>query len=319
MYSIQAARHAQARRLDRAMRCEYCSLVVIVSYLELPLMGILAALLIFNLTQRRHLEHGEKKRIASLGLSGLALLLYASTFAVDRYSLPDFVFLIPVLVSVFITLRFRHGLLIYKLHCCKCGSPLPVKTTLYYDDNLCPECREKEAGLDSITGETRDFKEIDWNSWKPDQEAALCLIIRDRQLLLIRKKTGLGAGKINMPGGRLEPGETAMEAVIRECEEEVGITPHAPEKRADLSFEFTDGLSLHCSAFFAYSHTGDAIETDEADPFWCDIDKIPYSEMWEDDALWIPRTIQGELLKGVFVFDGDDMLSKEIQTVDKFD
>ena len=149
--------------------------------------------------------------------------------------------------------------------------------------------------------------------------AVTCFIIRGEEILLIHKKTGLGAGKINAPGGRIEPGESAAQAAVRECIEEVGITPISPEKRVDLSFEFTDGYSLHCSSFFAYSHTGAEIETDEADPFWCDIDKIPFSEMWEDDAIWLPMALRGECLKGRFIFDGDRMLSKEIQVVDSFD
>ena len=45
------------------------------------------------------------------------------------------------------------------------------------------------------------------------------------QVLLIRKKRGLGAGKINGPGGRLEAGETPEQCAIRETHEEVGIDP----------------------------------------------------------------------------------------------
>ena len=57
-------------------------------------------------------------------------------------------------------------------------------------------------------------------------------------------------------------------------------------------------------------------ETDEADPFWCDLDKIPWDRMWEDDPLWIPRALKGEKLKGVFVFDEDTMLSHRITSLD---
>jgi 8-oxo-dGTP diphosphatase len=292
---------------------------MIAHYIEKPLMGILVVLLVFSLTQRRHLEHGERKRFAILGLSGLVLLLYAAALAIKRYPLEDYFLVFPILAVVVLALRFDKSLFIFRFHCSECNSPLPIVVTLYHDDNLCPRCRGKEDHVENHTGVRRDVTDIDWASWVPDQKAALCLIIRDHEVLLIRKKTGLGAGKINMPGGRLEDGETAAEAVVRECREEVGITPIKPEKRVDLSFEFADGLSLHCSAFFAYAHSGEAVETDEADPFWCDIGSIPFSEMWEDDALWIPRAMRGEHLKGVFIFDGDDMLSKDIQTVESFD
>ncbi|HEY5036239.1 MAG TPA: NUDIX domain-containing protein, partial [Chthoniobacterales bacterium] len=57
---------------------------------------------------------------------------------------------------------------------------------------------------------------IDWNSWQPQQRANLCFIVRGDEVLLIRKKRGFGAGKINGPGGKVEPGETALGAALRE-------------------------------------------------------------------------------------------------------
>ena len=292
---------------------------MVIQALQKVFLTLLLALLVFNLTQRKHLAHGEGKRFASLVFAGLALLHYAATIAILRFSLPDILLVIPIALALLVVIQLRQRLFLYRLHCLGCGMPLPITVTLYHDGNLCPGCLKREESADRNGRRPQQVSEIDWETWKPDEDAALCLVISDHQLLLIRKKKGLGAGKINMPGGRIEPGETAAQAAVRECREEVGITPHSPEKRADLSFEFADGLSLHCSAFFAYSHSGEAVETDEADPFWCDIDKIPFSEMWEDDALWIPRTLKGELLKGVFIFDGDRMLSKDIQRVDSFD
>ncbi|NBV86555.1 MAG: NUDIX hydrolase, partial [Verrucomicrobia bacterium] len=41
---------------------------------------------------------------------------------------------------------------------------------------------------------------MDWTRWLPSERANLCFIIKDRRVLLIRKKRGLGAGKINAPG-----------------------------------------------------------------------------------------------------------------------
>jgi len=35
----------------------------------------------------------------------------------------------------------------------------------------------------------------------------LCFLLRDGEVLLIRKKRGFGAGKINGVGGRIEPSE----------------------------------------------------------------------------------------------------------------
>jgi len=155
---------------------------------------------------------------------------------------------------------------------------------------------------------------FDWNCWKPRERAVLCFIVEGDQVLLILKKRGLGGGKINAPGGKIEPGETAWEAAIRESQEEVGLTPHDPEARGVVCFQFTDGYSLHCTVFTARGCSGTPVETDEARPFWNAIDTIPYHEMWEDDHIWLPLLMRGETFYGRFHFEGEKMLSHELQT-----
>ena len=154
---------------------------------------------------------------------------------------------------------------------------------------------------------------IDWTSWTPRERANLCFIVRDGRVLLIRKKRGLGAGKINGPGGKVELGETALESAIREVQEEIGVTPLDVEERGILSFQFVDGYSLHCVVFVAQGLEGEPVETAEAIPLWFPLDAIPFDEMWADDRHWLPRTLQGAHFEGWFVFDGDVMLSKEIE------
>lgn len=140
----------------------------------------------------------------------------------------------------------------------------------------------------------------------------LLFVIRDNQILLIRKKRGLGAGKINGPGGRIEPGESAIEAAIRETREELGVVAHNPSLRGELHFQFLDGYSLHCSVFVSDDCSGEAIETDEAIPLWTPLHAIPYQEMWADDQHWLPGTIEGKNFRAWFTFDGEQMLDHHI-------
>ncbi len=158
-----------------------------------------------------------------------------------------------------------------------------------------------------------DHQEFDWSKWKPVDHAVLCFLLRDEEVLLIHKKRGLGGGKINGPGGRLEPGESPVEAAVRETEEEVGITPLSPEPRGELSFLFMDGYGLHVYVFVDRSFRGVPIETDEARPFWCRLDKIPYDDMWADDRLWLPYALAGKTVSGRFVFDDDRILTQELE------
>ena len=148
----------------------------------------------------------------------------------------------------------------------------------------------------------------DWRSWQAADLATLVFIVNENRVLLIHKKRGLGAGKINAPGGRLEPGETALQAAIRETQEEVGLTPTGLEQRATLRFAFTDGYGLECHVFVASGVEGTPVETDEALPFWCDVNEIPFGKMWADDRVWLPLALEGRALEAWFIFDGDTAL-----------
>ncbi len=129
---------------------------------------------------------------------------------------------------------------------------------------------------------------------------------------MIRKRRGLGAGKINAPGGKLEPGETALEAAVRETWEEVCVRPLDLSERGTLRFQFKDGYSLHCTVFLASDFQGTPTETPEATPFWVSIHAVPYAEMWEDDQHWLPEMFAGYHFEGCFTFDGDKMLTKQV-------
>ncbi|NKB87694.1 MAG: NUDIX domain-containing protein [Acidobacteria bacterium] len=154
----------------------------------------------------------------------------------------------------------------------------------------------------------RSLDEINWSAWAGVDRATLLFIIKDGKILLIRKKRGLGAGKINGPGGKLDPGETWEEAAIREVEEEILVTPTDVRECGELRFQFVDGYSIHVRVFAAAHFEGAPTETNEAIPLWFDLDAIPYAEMWADDELWFPMMFAGTRFTGRFIFDDDAML-----------
>ena len=154
--------------------------------------------------------------------------------------------------------------------------------------------------------------EIDWESWDPVERATLMFVIWDGQILLIHKKRGFGKGKINGPGGKMEPGETPCECAIRETQEELCITPTGVESAGLLHFQFTDGHSIYGHVFTATGFEGMPTETDEAIPLWCSIDEIPYDRMWEDDHTWFPHMLEGRGFSGRYIFDGDRMIDAVI-------
>jgi 8-oxo-dGTP diphosphatase len=154
---------------------------------------------------------------------------------------------------------------------------------------------------------------MDWSSWQPRERATLCFIRERQRVLMIRKKRGLGSGKINGVGGRLEGDESPLQGILRETQEELGITLIDPVERGELHFQFLDGYSLFCTVFIGSRFNGTPVETEEAAPLWFEIGRLPYNEMWEDDKLWLPQALEGKSFRGFFVFDRERMVSEQIE------
>jgi 8-oxo-dGTP diphosphatase len=158
----------------------------------------------------------------------------------------------------------------------------------------------------------RTLADVDWTTWAARDTAVLLFVVRGERVLLIRKKRGLGAGKINGPGGRVDPGETPLQAALRELSEEVRLSAATATFHGELRFQFVDGYSIHVHVFRSEEAPGDPAETEEAVPLWFAIDQIPFDEMWADDRLWLPHVLAGGTVSGDFVFDGDRMVDHRL-------
>ncbi len=156
-------------------------------------------------------------------------------------------------------------------------------------------------------------------------EATLCYPIVDGELLLIRKKRGLGEGKLLGPGGKVESGETPREAARREVREELRVEPLGLEKCGEFAFHFRDDTpddeSNYVHLFTATGIEGEPTETDEASPVWYPRSELPYDEMWVDDRIWMPHMLDGESFVGTFVLtdDGNAMRRYEMDLTVSFE
>jgi 8-oxo-dGTP diphosphatase len=145
------------------------------------------------------------------------------------------------------------------------------------------------------------------------EKAVLCFIIDHDRVLLIEKKRGLGMGKINAPGGKVDPGESFAQAAIRETQEEVCLEVSDLDLRGALGFRFADGYSLYVEVFVTTKYLGIPTETPEAKPLWVNLGVIPYDKMWSDDIVWLPQILAGYTIEGSFLFDGDTMVDGTVR------
>ena len=114
-------------------------------------------------------------------------------------------------------------------------------------------------------------------------ETTLCLLKRDNKILLAMKKRGFGKGKYNGIGGKIEKNETPEQAMIRETQEEINVTPIKYEKVGIVEFdEYYKGKKQNLIFYLYFIHEWKGIpsESNEMKPEWFDIDSIPYEKMF---------------------------------------
>ena len=145
-------------------------------------------------------------------------------------------------------------------------------------------------------------------------EVCVCYLLRPAagggtQVLLGRKKTGLGAGRLVGPGGKLEQGESPRDAAVREIAEEVGLVVHPDdlEPMGELTYPFPHrpAWSQRSWVFRATRWEGEVVESDELEPVWVNTAEIDFGRMWDDARYWLPATLAGASVRATFTFGPD--------------
>lgn len=148
----------------------------------------------------------------------------------------------------------------------------------------------------------------------------LCLLTDGDNILLGFKKTGLGKGRWNGFGGKVNEGESVEQAMRREVLEESGLQIKRADHRGVLTFE-NQGVEkiLEVHVFHSRDYFGVPIETAEMRPQWFNISKIPFEKMWPDDRFWMPLLLAGKKFRGDFKFSEDKVISnynlKEVENL----
>ncbi|HET7320420.1 MAG TPA: 8-oxo-dGTP diphosphatase [Candidatus Saccharimonadales bacterium] len=146
------------------------------------------------------------------------------------------------------------------------------------------------------------------------QAASLLFLLREGEILLGMKKRGFGAGRWNGVGGKPEPGESIEQTAVRECQEEIGVTPSSLQHVASLKFilhESSAVSELYVEAYVAREWKGEPTETEEMAPKWFKLRDIPYKDMWADDIFWLPEVLAGKFVTATFYFDQNDQVIKQ--------
>lgn len=137
------------------------------------------------------------------------------------------------------------------------------------------------------------------------------------EVLLGYKKIGFGQGKFTGFGGKVEAGESILEAARREMEEETSVRVAIQDMQAVARLRFIfphqPAWSQEVHVFLALSWSGEPVESDEMIPKWFSIGELPYARMWEDGAYWLPPLLAGRRIWAQFVFAEDNATVQDAQ------
>ena len=126
-------------------------------------------------------------------------------------------------------------------------------------------------------------------------------VICDGTRLLVEDKVGKG---IVFPGGHVESGESMQAAVIREMQEETGLTIEHPRLCGIKDWEKEDGSRYLVALYRADRFTGTLRPSGEGNVYW--VERAEFAEM---DVIWgmkdVLRICDEESLSEMFWDDAE--------------
>ncbi|HWF41291.1 MAG TPA: NUDIX domain-containing protein [Acidothermaceae bacterium] len=114
----------------------------------------------------------------------------------------------------------------------------------------------------------------------PEIAAVGAIAVRDGALLLIRRGHAPSRGRWSLPGGRVEPGETAREALVREMAEETGLVVEVGDLVGEVTRPGPNGVMYRIQDFRVTlasdnALAGGAVAGDDA----ADVEWVPLADL----------------------------------------
>ena len=122
------------------------------------------------------------------------------------------------------------------------------------------------------------------------KQTTLCYIERDRQYLMLhrtKKANDENHDKWIGIGGHIEPSETPLACILRECREETGLTLHDPQYRGIVHFRSDIWPDEDMHLFTARRFDGELTAGDEGELAWIDKDRLLALTLWEGDRIFL--------------------------------
>lgn len=103
---------------------------------------------------------------------------------------------------------------------------------------------------------------------KPIRKAVRCYLIKDNEVVVTKYKKGnKKEGYYDIPGGKIEEGESPKQTAIREMKEETGIEIQNLKYKGIMTIEYPDRLFIF-DTFITKEYEGEPQEFEENTSEW---------------------------------------------------
>lgn len=115
-------------------------------------------------------------------------------------------------------------------------------------------------------------------------EVVAAAIYQDGKVLAAQRGYGEFKGGWEFPGGKVEPGESLKNAIVREIQEEMEATIEVGEKIGTVEYDYPNfHLKMHC--FWATVKEGELKLLEHDGAMWLDKDNI-------QSVQWLPADVE---------------------------
>ncbi len=115
-------------------------------------------------------------------------------------------------------------------------------------------------------------------------EVAAALIWSGDRFMICKRPRNKARGLLwEFPGGKLEPGETAQEALLRECKEELDIELEVGGLFTEVVYSYPD-IDVHLMLFNSAIASGQVKKIEHEDIRWITREEIPKYDFCPADA-----------------------------------
>jgi 8-oxo-dGTP diphosphatase len=145
------------------------------------------------------------------------------------------------------------------------------------------------------------------------KNSVLCYIEKDEKYLMLyrnKKNNDCNGGKWIGVGGKIEENESPDEALVREVNEETGLTLTRSAFRGIVTFVSDTWEGEYMYVYTADGFEGEICDCDEGELHWVEKDKLFSLPMWEGDRVFLKYllTDSRDIFRLKLVYRADELI-----------